>query len=64
MMIPEPTEIRKEIIDKVYEGLVDPSELTDWEMAWLENTAMKSIISSLAETNPLVFSEVEEGMIN
>lgn len=58
-MIPTPSPERLSLVKSVWFDHVDPSVLSDWEMAWLENHIMTTYVANLAKTNPMVFSEQE-----
>jgi hypothetical protein len=64
-MIPTPTEERMAVIHSLCSnGKLTNDSVTAWEIAWLQDIVMQDLVNKLSDTNPLVFSEVEDGMIN
>lgn len=63
-------QIKKPDLDRLYvcqrviNGEADTTELTDDELLFLEDLGMTALINTLAERNPMVFSAVEDALVN
>lgn len=64
MRIPTPSEDRLDLIQLVYDGGADPNLLTEDEYVYLQDCAMSFILDEMAKKNPMVFGEVEDGLVN
>lgn len=63
-VIEKPELDRLYVCQKVINGEADTTELTDMEMLFLHDLAMTATMNTLAETNAMVFSEVEDALLN